>query len=296
MAKKTHEFYENELFEREINYLPLEKYVTAHHPILHQCINDHVWKCSPRNILNNKGCPYCAGNKKKTLESYKAELTRRPYEVLDTLYVNSKTPMLHKHKSCGHEWLITPDNILRGYGCPECGGTRKRTNEEYVELLKDTGYTVLQNYMSNKTPILHRHDCGYEFKVAPQDLLSKHTMCHSCSPKGGFQHNKPGYLYLVKFTYLLETYYKIGITNKDDLTLRFKSDWYKFNMKPIWIHKFSLGSDARDEETKILRKYKSFKQDTGLLINGNSETFDCHLPRELLELYVADHCVRGKPH
>lgn len=213
MTRKTHEFYENELFEREINYLPLEKYVTAHHPILHQCINDHVWKCSPRNILNNKGCPYCAGNKRKTTDSYKSELLGTDYQLLEEYKGSNKTPLLHKH-ICGFEWKCSPDNILRGTGgCPKCG-------------------------------------------------------------KAGFDPSKPGYLYFVSFSYILDTYYKIGITNNEIISKRFRGDWLRFNMQIIWVRKYENGLEAQEAETSILRKYKSNLLNTDILKNGNSETFD----------------------
>jgi len=118
MKTKTHEEYEEEIFNRELNFIPLEKYVTAHIPILHECINGHTWKISPRNLLNNKGCPYCAKNKLMTNEEY---ISRIPDEyILLGEYINTKIPILHKH-SCGFSWYVSPDNLLRGRaGCPKC--------------------------------------------------------------------------------------------------------------------------------------------------------------------------------
>jgi hypothetical protein len=53
---------------------------------------------------------------------YKEELAsmRPEYEVLEE-YVNNNTKILHRHKTCGHEWAIRPHDILHGgYGCPAC--------------------------------------------------------------------------------------------------------------------------------------------------------------------------------
>jgi len=57
---KTHEEYENELFEREIDVYPLERYAGAHKPILHCCLEDHEWLTTPNEVRRGKGCPNCA--------------------------------------------------------------------------------------------------------------------------------------------------------------------------------------------------------------------------------------------
>lgn len=58
---KTHKQYEYELFENEIDANPIEQYSGANTPILHECINGHIWKVSPSALLNRKrGCPSCS--------------------------------------------------------------------------------------------------------------------------------------------------------------------------------------------------------------------------------------------
>lgn len=209
MKTKTHEEYEEEIFERELNFLPKEKYITAHTPILHECLQGHLWKISPRNLLNNKGCPYCAKNKLLTTEEY---ITKLPEEyVLVGSYINSKVPILHKH-ICGYSWYVSPDNLLRNRaGCPKC-----------------------------------------------------------CTK--GFNPSLQGYVYHVSFTYMLDTYYKIGITNNPNISVRFRKDWETYSMKILWVEKYIKGSDARDREKYLLNKHKDFLINTGILTNGNSET------------------------
>lgn len=62
MQKKTHEEYLNELFLKEINYIPLEIYKGSLIPIIHTCINDHLWSVSPNNVLKRRQCPECRKN------------------------------------------------------------------------------------------------------------------------------------------------------------------------------------------------------------------------------------------
>ena len=55
--RKTHEEYLEELKLKNIPYIPLEPYIKSHNSIIHQCPEGHLWKATPANILNNRGCP-----------------------------------------------------------------------------------------------------------------------------------------------------------------------------------------------------------------------------------------------
>ena len=57
---KTHEDYEQDLFNREINYFPVDRYVNAITKIRHECLNGHIWQVTPNHILTGYGCPECA--------------------------------------------------------------------------------------------------------------------------------------------------------------------------------------------------------------------------------------------
>lgn len=57
----THKQYEHKLFESEIDANPLEQYLGANIPILHECIDGHIWSVTPSALLNRKrGCPTCS--------------------------------------------------------------------------------------------------------------------------------------------------------------------------------------------------------------------------------------------
>lgn len=118
MKTKTHEQYESELFEKEIDYYPVERYIKAKIPVLHECLFGHQWKAAPDKILSGRGCPYCNGGVKKT--NYTEELIEKqiPYKPLE-VYINWETPILHECLN-GHRWKAIPNNILKGQGCPSC--------------------------------------------------------------------------------------------------------------------------------------------------------------------------------
>ena len=89
------------------------------------------------NFLTRKTCPLCAieniDRGRKThfefiKEMYKIHGTE--YTVLGQ-YITSKEKILILH-NCGFEWLITPTNILRNFGCPRCSDTKKSKGESEI--------------------------------------------------------------------------------------------------------------------------------------------------------------------
>lgn len=57
--RKTHTKYVEELFEREINFDPLEEYKGALVPIKHLCMEGHIVDKAPSYILRGDGCSVC---------------------------------------------------------------------------------------------------------------------------------------------------------------------------------------------------------------------------------------------
>lgn len=57
--RKTDDEYNLQLLEREIDYWPIEPYILDNIKIDHECINGHIWKVAPNDILKGKGCPQC---------------------------------------------------------------------------------------------------------------------------------------------------------------------------------------------------------------------------------------------
>ena len=67
--RRTHEEYEQILFDLQSDAFPLEQYVNTHTPILHICgVCKNVTKRAPKHVLNNHRCSYCAGNHKLNYE------------------------------------------------------------------------------------------------------------------------------------------------------------------------------------------------------------------------------------
>ena len=179
--KKTHKEYVAEVAIKNANIEVTGVYVNAKTPILHRCLIHNIeWMASPTNILNGKGCPTCAKIKQRnamsmTHDEYiqKIKEINKDIVVLG-VYVNAKTPILHKCKIDGYEWLTSPNHIIRGQGCPKCAGNNKKSHQEYVCQLSliNTNIEVVDSYINALTPILHK--ClihNIEWKVRPNDIL-----------------------------------------------------------------------------------------------------------------------------
>lgn len=136
---KTHEQYVDELKIKNPNIIAVGKYVNRQTKIKHRClIHDYEWETSPAAVLYGCGCPMCKS------ERIKSKLTMSHDEYVNAVaainkdiivmgrYINARTPIRHKCLVDGWEWDVTPDNILRGHGCPQCSTCTKSTGEKTI--------------------------------------------------------------------------------------------------------------------------------------------------------------------
>ncbi|AZV43750.1 hypothetical protein BAOM_3141 [Peribacillus asahii] len=193
--KKTHEEFVQEVKELVGDeYAVLETYKNAQIKIKirhnNESCNNYEWNVIPSGFVNSGSrCPKCSGNIKKTTEEFKQEvfkLTGSEYEVLGE-YINNKTPIKMRHTLCGcDDWMVTPDNFLRGNKCYKCSGKMKKNHEEFkqeVYSLVGDEYTVLGIYKNAKTKVKMKHNiCGYdEWNVIPKSFLLNGRRCPKCA-------------------------------------------------------------------------------------------------------------------
>lgn len=207
---KTHKDYELELLDKELDYVPLENYSGAKTPIMHECFNGHKVNKTPTSILQGTKCPICVQESRASDYILKLAKINKDLEVLEP-YIDSKTPILHRHIVCGYEWSIRPDGILYyNYGCPQCSKyASPMSNIEYLNKLNDLGilYTPLEAYINYLTPILHKcYSCDNEWNISPAHIIEGRG-CPLCNRIGIYNSkyfknntekaNSPGTLYLV---------------------------------------------------------------------------------------------------
>lgn len=179
--KKTHEEYVVELAVKNPNIEVVGTYVDAKTKIEHRCkIHDVEWIARPDNILHGRGCPECAKEQHyNAMSRTHEEYIKRVKEINSNIivlgvYVNARTPILHKCKIDGYEWMSRPDHILRSKGCPKCAGNNKKSHEGYVceLLLINPNIKVVDSYINALTPITHKCSIhNIEWEARPNDIL-----------------------------------------------------------------------------------------------------------------------------
>lgn len=124
--RKTHEQYVKEIEKINHDIEVVGEYIDDTTKILHRCkLDGYEWMAKPNNILHGKGCPRCAKCERYGHEEYVKRVSNmnQNIEVVDT-YVNDAVKILHRCKIDGCEWCATPNNILRGSGCPKCNNSK----------------------------------------------------------------------------------------------------------------------------------------------------------------------------
>ena len=110
------------------------------------------------------------------------DLFHNEYSVIGE-YKNNKTKILIKHH-CGFEWEITPNNLLRGHGCPKCSKVFKKKTidfkEDVYKKYKDE-YCVVGEYVNSHVKIQIKHNiCGHTWEVKPYSFLNGRK-CPKCA-------------------------------------------------------------------------------------------------------------------
>lgn len=150
-----------------------------------------VFEKRPTKLITkiNGGCSWCAKKFKKTTEYFKDEIKEKygnEYEILGE-YESARKPLSTKHVKCGNIWNITPDNLLRGKGCPIC--SNKKPHDEFVkdiDRIFDGSIVVLEEYQGVTVEIkFHCNIHNIDFYRDPQNMIGGHgcPMCNSSRRK-----------------------------------------------------------------------------------------------------------------
>lgn len=138
--KKSNEDFIRELAIKNPKLISLENYQGNHTKILFKCLSClDEFKTEPARLLSGGNCPNCSRINngircRKNNKDFIDELKRiNPLlEPLDE-YVTAKDKIRVKCKSCGIEFLATPDNLVNAKnGCPNCKGGQSSYFEQVV--------------------------------------------------------------------------------------------------------------------------------------------------------------------
>ena len=153
-------------------------YVNNRTKITITCSIHGDFKQTPNNHLNGKGCPVCSGNVKLTTSEFISKANKihnDKYNYSKVRYVNNKTKIIvtcHKHG----DFKQTPNNHLRGMGCPVCSGNVKLTTSEFISKANKTHnnkyYYSKTKYINNATKVIITCSEHGDFKQTPNAHLN----------------------------------------------------------------------------------------------------------------------------
>lgn len=98
-------------------------------------------------------------------------------------FKNLKSKVNVKCDTCGWEWTPIGGSLLRGHGCPKCGGTMQKSHEEFVEDLKSkrNDVIIIGRYVKALQKAKFRFlKCGHEWDITPAHILSSRR-CPQCA-------------------------------------------------------------------------------------------------------------------
>jgi hypothetical protein len=275
------------------------------------CPNHGPFWITPNNHLSGKGCSKCgdvrtASSKQKTTSVFTNQVEERfpgKYDFSCTLYKSARAKVDVRCTEHDIVFQITPDNLLRGKGCPLCGiasrvNTRKAQFDEMVpenerrfaeDILKVHGgrYEYLGGYRTKESLVsLLCKDHG-EFKQKALDHIGG-CGCPSCADYG-FNPAKSGTVYVMQDGELV----KVGITNRAaNIRLRNIKRSSSRNFSVVCSFNFDQGHTARDIETALLRELRSQYEQPTEKFDGSTECFyNVNLPALLarIEELIKEH-------
>ena len=140
-----------------------------------------TYNIKPTNLLKTTGCKICRYTK-----IYNDRIDHMRIELIGT-YSGMLNKIEHKCLTCGHNWLITPNDVSNGHGCPKCArkystDLQSHSQEQYVKILAESNPSIilLGRYTKSSTKTLHRClVCGFEWNVLPSNL-KKGSGCLQC--------------------------------------------------------------------------------------------------------------------
>jgi very-short-patch-repair endonuclease len=153
--------------------------------------------CSKQILCNVYFCYHCyprsfAANPKSKLWSKENTITARE------ICISSGKKIILSCDKCPHDYLISPNNVNRGRGCPYCSGSNLCeiyycfmclpksfvSHEKSKCLSLKNKVDARQIFMHSDTKYIFQCDkCPHEFEKSPASIVSKNSWCPYCASK-----------------------------------------------------------------------------------------------------------------
>lgn len=136
--------------------------------------------------IDNKAFDYIKkrafeNSSRKNTDDFKNEVKPiHPFVEIIGKYKTAKTPIECKCLICNCIWTPTPDNLLRGQGCPDCGRKSQieKATMSYNDFIQSLGNNlnpnvniIKESYVDTRTKVdCICNICGFNWKPLPTDL------------------------------------------------------------------------------------------------------------------------------
>ncbi|MCL4295700.1 MAG: hypothetical protein KJ077_08230 [Anaerolineae bacterium] len=152
------------------------------------CAKGHVFQSTYVAINRGHGCPYCAGNARKTIEDYKDIIGRDGLRWIGKTLPKYTDTLTSWQCQAGHIVKSRYDDVLQGKGCRICYGNRRfKTVEDYRTVKgKDgarwDGAKLPPNVMGKTRWIC---DQGHTWQARYNDIVYNNQGCPKCAGSKG---------------------------------------------------------------------------------------------------------------
>lgn len=274
------------------------------------CPIHDIFECTPNNHTRGKGCPKCgiiknSKSRSKTTEQFikeSIEVNGDEYDYSLVEYTNDKnkvTVICKKHD----KFLVTPNNHLRGKGCPICrydkiSNSLTLSQDEVISRFKEIhgnkyDYSLVNYVKATESVKIKCSEHGL-FEQTPSSHYNK-QVCPQCgviSSARQKQINPPGWsvtnwekrakeskvfdsfkIYIIRCWNETEDFYKIGRTFSK-VSYRFRC--YKlmpYNYEIIQELIFDNALNCFNKENELKRLHKEHKYLPSLKFDGRHECF-----------------------
>ncbi len=182
-----------EVVSKKGGKLHAEEYVGLKGTYLVECAKGHNWYSTLEGLGITRWCDLCA-------REIRSEKLRKPISEIQRLFDDAGIEILSEFKSvhkkvkgmcnrCGTAVEVLPSNLQRGQGgCRFCGrkigGIKNRINpEDARRKFKESGYEILEEYISNNIPVKSKClNCGEISFPMLHSLTPGTTTCKFCVP------------------------------------------------------------------------------------------------------------------
>ena len=163
MSRKfTIEFVKRE-FEKEGYTLLSTNYKNNKQKLEYICPKGHKGTIVWGSWQQGRRCAECGSSKKKDIEFIRQEFEKGEYQLLTTIYKNSKQKLEYICPK-GHRGTISWNGWNSGQRCAECAGLKKKNIEFIRKEFKKEGYRLLTNKYKNSFQKLE-YICPKKHKV-----------------------------------------------------------------------------------------------------------------------------------